>query len=90
MKRPFDPTCEDCCDPLELCPIHAGDMESLPEFTIPEDKLAYLIVCDDCGGLGCWKCGWQAIDGFVEGVIEITPAEAESSDAPLIIVEGAT
>lgn len=65
-------------------------MGSLPEFIPTESKMTakYLVVCDDCDGEGCWKCGWQAIDGFVEGVIEITPEEAESSDEPLIIVEG--
>ena len=47
MKRPFDPTCEDCCDPLEQCPIHAEAIESLPEF-IPTESNMSTKKCDTC------------------------------------------
>jgi hypothetical protein len=50
------------------------------------DKTKYLIVCSECEGKGCWKCGFDAIDGHVQGVIEISEVEAELTSLPVIIV----
>lgn len=47
-----------------------------------------LAVCDDCDGVGCWKCGYQATDGSgeVTGLIEIDRSQVEEDERPIIIV----
>lgn len=68
---------------MELSPKSARehDLDSYDCWCSPQ----LLILCDECDGDGCWKCGYDCIDGFVSGLVEIDRSQVDEEVQTIIV-----